>query len=567
MSIILGINGWEEQGHDASACLLIDGVLKSFYEEERFTRKRYSFDSLPINSIAACLDRNNLNPNDIDVITMGWDMPKRYELANIPFPYTNKELLVKLFPKELYDEIDHKSLPQITYVPHHMAHAASSYYASDYKESAVLVLDGQGEDTSGFYGKAKNGKISISKTIPTEFSLGYFVESACVFLGLKSFDAGKLMGLAAHGTPKYAFESIVLTKDGYSVEGMNVEQNTSSLDSQQPISNWWLSYFKELYPEYQVSKTAYFDKQRGKIESTLELNTFAKDFAASVQQALENVVLHMVDLAVKASGSKNLCYSGGVALNCSANGRILAENHAENLYIQPAANDAGVSLGAALYLQNKDSKKQKKINGSHCYFGSTFTDEEIEQELKRLRVSYTREDDVAKRAAQAIQNGKVVAWFQGEMEVGPRALGHRSILANPALPEMHELLNVIKSREQWRPLAPSVLEEHIYDLFEKACISPFMLLTHNVKDEWKSKIPAIVHVDGTTRYQSVSKKTNPQYHKLISHFHKLTGIPIILNTSFNIGGEPIVNSPYDAVRTVFSSEVDYLAIGSFWVEK
>jgi carbamoyltransferase len=337
-------------------------------------------------------------------------------------------------------------------------------------------------------------------------------------------------------------------------------------DHQTPIVNAWLKILQQRFPDHQPTFSSHYDALKGKTISTLELDTFSKDLAASAQKALETVILHVVKNLVTETGCRDLAYAGGVALNCTTNGRLLAENYVDHLYVQPAANDAGASLGAALHVALQKTPQHFPAM-DHCYYGPAFTDQEIESELKRLKIAYTKPASITKKTAQALSQGKVIAWFQGRAEVGPRALGNRSILANPAIKEMHHLLNVIKSREQWRPLAPSVLEEDIEQLFDKACPSPFMLLTHTVKPEWQEKIPAIVHVDGTTRYQSVSRQSNPKYHELITEFKKLTGLPIVMNTSFNTGGEPIVTTPEQAIKTFFTSEMDYLVLGNFWVAK
>ncbi len=564
---ILGVNGWKTQGHDASACLIKDNQILSFVEEERFIRKRYAFDVFPIHAIKYCLEQHNLTIGDIDVVVYGWDKPGLYKAAGLKYPFPNdKGLLKELFPFNLSEINDLKRLPKIQYVPHHIAHAASAFRVSGFDKSSILVLDGQGEFGSGALGYSDGGQIEFFKTFPIEYSLGYFIEAACTFIGLRSSDAGKLMGLAAHGKPVYEFPEIVLDNTGYSIVGLDSVEQKGQLDKQKPIQEFWLNSFSKRFPKEKIDKKFSFSKKTGKVQEELLLSQFSKDFAASVQKALENTVLHLVSVLVQKTGNRNVAYSGGVALNCIANGRILTEKYADSLYIQPAANDAGVSLGAALEVayENGEAGFPKM---DHSYWGVSYSDEEIEEELQRLKIPHTQVSDIALKTARAVADGKIVGWFQGRMEIGPRALGSRSIVANPSISEMHRTLNVIKSREQWRPLAPSVIGNRAKEYFDDACDSPFMLLTHYVTKNKRAEVPAIVHVDGTARYQSVYKHNSPLYYRLIEEFNKLTGIPIVLDTSFNIGGEPIVTTPEQAIKTLYTSEIDCLAIGSYWVEK
>jgi carbamoyltransferase len=563
--VVLGVNGWESKGHDASACLLINDKIVSFVEEERFTRKRYAYDVFPINAIKYCLEVNKLSLEDINYLAYGWDMPRLYKLNDLKYHYSDKKLIEMLFPNKLYPQERYDNLPKLIYVKHHLAHAASAYYVSGFKDASILVLDGQGEDSSGMLGVGRRGEIIILKKIPIQYSLGYFMEAACVFLGLRTSDAGKLMGLAGHGKPIFNFSEFKLTKEGYEV-GRAKKKLEKGRDQQEMVIKFWLKRFNEKFPQFKPVKMGRFNRLTGLSTEELIMSDFSKNFAASVQKELETVILHLASNLIKKTGEKKLVYAGGVALNCTTNGRIISEGYAEDLYIQPAANDAGVSLGAALHVAYAKGKFNFKPMQT-CYYGPEFTDREIEQELKRLKVFYRKERNISRKTAKEISTGKVVAWFQGKMEVGPRALGSRSIVANPMLKEMHSIVNTIKSREQWRPLAPSVTEEDIDKFFEKAHKSPFMLFTHAVNNEYREKIPAVIHADGTTRFQSVSRKVNKNYYNLIDEFGKITGVPIILNTSLNIGGEPIVMTPKQALAAFYNSPIDCLAIGNFWIQK
>lgn len=561
---MLGVNGWNNKGHDASACLLINSKIASFVEEERFIRKRYAYDVFPVNAIKYCLEENKISLQDINCIAFGWNMPKMYKLNGLKFPYPKKELISLLFPKKMYPYSSFKKLPELIYIDHHLAHASSAYRVSGFKNASILVLDGQGEDASGMFGIGKNGKIKILKKFPIQYSLGYFMEAACVFLGFKTSDAGKLMGLAAYGKPIYKFKEFAPTPDGYKVKSIN--KPNKGRDQQEEIVAFWLNIFKNRFSQTPVEKKVRLDKFKKLTVEDLEFSEFGKNFASSVEKTLEDVVLHLVSVLVKKTGERKMAYAGGVALNCITNGKMLSEGYLDEIYIQPAANDAGVSLGAALEFAYKKEEINFKMMDK-CYFGPNFSDEEIEQILKKLKVIYKKEINISKKTAIAISDGKIVGWFQGKMEVGPRALGARSILANPMLEKTHKIVNIIKSREQWRPLAPSVTEEDIDIFFEKAHKSPFMLFTNFVKEEYRKKIPAIVHVDGTTRFQSVSRKNNLDYYNLIKEFGKITGFPIVLNTSFNIDGEPIVMTPEHALKTFYSSSIDFLALENFWISK
>jgi carbamoyltransferase len=563
-SVILGLNGWMERGHDASACLMVNDKIVAFAEEERFTRKRYSYDSLPILSTAFCLAKAKVGVDDIDTVVWGWDMPKTYKMRRGKFLLSQKEILGNIFPKDLYQ---YKTLPKLEFVNHHLAHAASAYRVSGFNDASILVLDGQGEDSSGTLAFGKNGDIKVVGKIPISFSLGYMMEAACKFLGLRTSDAGKLMGLAGHGKKASVFDNLVLNKNGYSFKKFATDTRLigGELDEQGKVIEQWLKYFRSKY-DFNIKRETVFNISKGILTTKIDFDQKHKDFALSVQKTLEEVVMHLAKLIISRSGSRNLVIAGGIGLNCTTNGRLVAEGLVDGLFVQPAANDAGVSMGAALETSYTLYKKHpKKLD--HIYLGPSYSDKQIEKELQRLKIPYKNIKDIHKIAAKALSEGKVVAWFQGKMEGGPRALGNRSILANPKLRNMHNVVNEIKSREDWRPLAPSILEESVSDYFETGAISPFMLQTHRVRKERISEIPAVVHDDSTARYQSVSKKTNSKYHALIKEFYRLTRTPVVMNTSLNIGGEPLVCTPEQTVKTFYLSAIDCMAIGNFWITK
>ncbi|RMD77551.1 hypothetical protein D6810_00660, partial [Candidatus Dojkabacteria bacterium] len=498
-SVILGINGWMERGHDASACLLINEEIAAFAEEERFTRKRYSYNSLPINAIAYCLEEGKVSVDEIDKVVYGWNMPKTYKVRGGKFPFSGKQLLEQLFPPNLYE---YTNLPPLEFIDHHLAHASSSYRLSGFDEASILVLDGQGEDCSGTLAYSKDGEIKIIAKIPISFSLGYMMEAACKHIGLRTSDAGKLMGLAGHGKKADIFDNIVLNETGYLIKDFASDKSLikDTIDEQEQVISQWEKYFSEKYP-LRIVKKSKFNSLKGSLVTEIDYNQNCKDFAYSVQKTLEEVVVHLVKYLVSKTDCRDLVIAGGIGLNCTTNGRLISEGVIDNLFVQPAANDAGVSIGAALEIAYRDfGYKFNRLE--NIYLGPRYTDQQILKTLNSFKISYKKVKDIYKIAAKALSEGKIVGWFQGRMEGGPRALGNRSILANPKIKDMHDIVNKIKSRENWRPLAPSILEECVNDYFEGASPSPFMLQSHRVRKEKVKEIPAVVHKDLTARYQS-----------------------------------------------------------------
>lgn len=564
-TVILGLNGWFERGHDASACLVSGNRIIAFAEEERFTRKRYSYDLLPILATAYCLQEARLSVNDIDYVVYGWNLPKAYKMRRGKFPFTNRQILELIFSKSLYK---YNKLPKLEFVDHHLAHASSSYRTSGFKEASILVLDGQGEDVSGTLAYGKDGVIKVISKIPISFSLGYMMEGACKYLGLNTSDAGKLMGLAGHGQNEKIFNNIALNESGYSITGFPEDKDIikNSLDEQEKVIQLWRNYFLSRYPLY-VKKISSFDPLKGNFVNKSSFNQAHKDFAFSVQNTLEEVVIHLAKTLIGKTGCKNLVIAGGIGLNCTTNGRIISENVVDDLYVLPAANDAGVSIGASLEKAHQIDEYSNSKRIEHIYLGPRYSNLQIKKVLDELKISYKRSNEIHKLAAQSLAKGKIVGWFQGRMEGGPRALGNRSILANPKIKGMHDAVNGIKSRENWRPLAPAVLEEFRKDYFERGTYSPFMLQNHKVVKEKAKEIPAVVHANLTSRYQSVKKDSNKKFYMLIKEFYKLTGIPVVLNTSFNIGGDPLVCTPEQAIKTFYLSAIDCLAIGDYWIMK
>jgi len=561
---ILGINGWIERSHDASACLIHDGKLVAMAEEERFVRKKHAYDHVPINASLYCLMEAGITLDEVDYIAWGWDYKRHFELRGLEWNYSDTELAEILFPKQYFRW---NKVPRIVMIPHHLAHAASAFRMSNFDESAILVLDGQGEHSSTTLAYGSGNSIEIIRSFPIAYSLGYFYEAINAHIGFRSDDSGKTMGLAAYGTPRFHFDNIRLSAQGYEVLlPRKVELGRCGLlDEQNQLMKAWRSILEQKVGPINTPMYS-FSELKGRLEPIPEISQTYKDLAASAQKVLEDIIVHLAKVLVSETGCRNLCIAGGVGLNCVANSRLIHERIIDDIFIQPAANDAGVALGAALELYANLGFESRVPLLTVCW-GPSFSNEEIEKILESCKLRYEFVDDIAKRAATLIANNKIIGWFQDRMEFGPRALGARSILADARDKRMLARVNKLKSREFWRPLAPSILDEKRADYLVDPYPSPFMLLTFDVKHDKRDEVPAIVHIDGTTRPQTVKAHIQPLYWRVIKEFEELTSIGLVLNTSFNGGGEPIVCTPLDAIRTFFSTEMDYLIMGNFLIKK
>ncbi len=547
--------------HDSSACLVRDAELLFAVAEERLSRAKHD-PRFPHRAIKACLDFAGLRPDQLDEICFGWSPPhasyvhdlKCYLLGKQPITYLNVLNSTRHFLSMWHQgggasRFRHHFGPtraRVRFVHHHLAHAISAYAYSGFDDATVVVMDGRGawEATSVWYGHA--GRLDHVETIPWPNSLGLFYAEFTHYLGFQKYsDEWKVMGLAPYGGPGVNLrEFIVPDDDPYWVNARRLAEGAST-----DVSGIEPRLGPRRAPES-------------------EIDARHKDIAFAVQDACERAMLTVVRLAIEKTRCRNLCLAGGVALNSKANGKIMASGLVDAIFIQPASADDGVALGAALAPYLDHGKRLPVAPMRHAYLGPESTDAEIEAVLSTYKLRWTRLADPAKTAAQLLAAGKILGWFQGRMEFGPRALGSRSILADPRDPEMNAKVNsAVKFREWWRPFAPSLLAEAAGDYLEQATDSPFMLLTNPVKPEKRSVIPAVTHVDGSARPQTVEQKVNPLYWRLIREFGDLTGVPVVLNTSFNLRGEPIVSSPTDAVRTFFSSGMDALVMGAFLVEK
>jgi len=557
--LTLGIN--YSQMHDSSACIVRDGELLFAVAEERISRVKHDA-RFPRNAIAACLEFAKVRAEQLDEVCFGWQTAgpvfrhdlKCYAAGKMPLTYLTGLNSTLHFLSMWHQQSGAKKFQQqfgptrakMRFVDHHLAHAISAYGYSGFGEAAVVVMDGRGawEATSIWHGRG--GRLEHILTIPFPDSIGFFYSGFTEFLGFQpNSDEWKVMGLAPYGQPGVELSGFIDVKTmPYRVAARQIAGNGTT----------FLAKANALLGAPRVPES--------------EIDERHKNIAYAVQDACETAMMNVVKLAIEKTRCRNVCLAGGVALNSKANGKILASGMVEKFFVQPAASDDGVALGAALapYLDNNGKLPDKPMR--HGYWGPCFNDEEIESALRTYKLRYTRLSDPAVAAAELLSRGKILGWFQGRMEFGPRALGSRSILADPRDPEMNaKVNNAVKFREWWRPFAPSLKKEAAGEYLESANDSPFMILTAQVRAEKRSMIPSVTHVDGSARPQTVEKEINPLYWRLLDEFGKRTGVPVIMNTSFNLRGEAIVHTPTDAIRTFFSSGMDGLVIGSFQVEK
>jgi carbamoyltransferase len=557
--ITLGLN--YTRMHDSSACIIRNGVLLFAVAEERLSRIKHDA-AFPRLSIQACLDFAGVRAQDVDEVCFGWSTAgagfrhdlKCFATGQLPFSYLNLVTTTSHFLTMSHQRGGAKRFTQhfgesrakFRFVDHHLAHAISAYAFSGFSDSAVVVMDGRGawEATSIWHGR--NGRLDHILTIPFPDSVGYFFSEITEFLGFqRNSDEWKVMGLAPYGQPGVDLSAFIDPQaDPYRVHVKKLVAHGG-----EPFAEMIKLLGPMRVPESDITD-------------------HHKNVAYAAQDACELAMMSVVRYALQKTGSKNLCLAGGVALNSKANGKIAASGLVEKFFVQPAASDDGVALGAALapYLDNNGKLPNHAIR--HAYLGPAFTDAEIEPVLRTYKLRYQKLEDVAPAVAELLSQGKIIGWFQGRMEFGPRALGSRSILADPRDPEMNgKVNNAVKFREWWRPFAPSFKKEAAPEYLESSYDSPFMILTAQVRPEKRDIIPSVTHVDGSARPQTVEKEINPLYWRLIDEFGKRTGVPVIMNTSFNLRGEAIVHTPTDAIRTFFSSGMDALCIGSFLVEK
>lgn len=590
---ILGISAFY---HDSAAAIIVDGDIVAAAQEERFTRKKHD-ESFPVNAIEYCLNEAKTDLNNIDYIVF-YDKPfLKFErlletyLAFAPkgFPSFMKAIPIwlkeKLFQKKLIMDELKEYAPDVDWEnkllfgEHHLSHAASAFFPSPYEEAVVLTMDGVGEWATTSVAIGKGNSLKVMKEIHFPHSLGLLYSAFTYYCGFK-VNSGeyKLMGLAPYGDPKYTdiiYDNLIDLKEDGSFR-LNME---------------YFDYCTGLKMVNKKFEALFGEPAR---DAEAELTQKHMDIAASIQKVTEEIVLRIARSLRKEYNIPNLCLAGGVALNCVANGKVLKEKVFENMWIQPASGDAGGALGAALcgyYLYNDNKRKVGKGDAMKGgYLGPDFSQKEIEKRLKKSKAKFTvlNDNEIIEETAKAVANGAAIGWFQGRMEFGPRALGGRSILGDPRSDKMQKLLNLkVKFRESFRPFAPSVLREDVANWFEISDDSPYMLIVADVKKEKtkkmtaqqeklfgieklnvaRSDIPAVTHVDYSARVQTVHKDTNKRYYDLISNFKKQTGCPVIINTSFNVRGEPIVGTPEDAFRCFMGTGIDVLVVGNCFMRK
>ncbi len=560
---ILGISCYY---HDSGAALVQDGKLIAASEEEKFNRKKH-YQDYPELAIEYCLKKGGITVKDLDYVGF-------YEKPLVKF---NRilECILGTWPKSYGAWL--KALPlwlghrlrigneiqqklgidkEILYCQHHLSHAASCFLVSPYEEAAVITADGVGEWTTTAWGVGRGTSIEMEKELRFPHSVGLLFSAITAYLGFRVNDAEwKVMGLAPYGKPTYLekFREIVDVKDDGSIR-LNLDYFAHTYSTTRTISDKWADLFGQ--------------PQRPK---ETELSDFHRDIAHSGQKMVEEIMLKMATHVHKTTGMDDVCLAGGVGLNCVANWRILKESGFKNIFIQPAAGDSGGALGTAFYIHNTVLGNERTFRMDHAFWGPEFNNDEIREALDQANAQYELiedEDELLLRSAQLIADGKVIGWFQGRLEFGPRALGSRSLVGDPRSNKMKDVINAkVKFREAFRPFAPSVLKEKAHEYFEmpEGMDAPYMLLVPKVRKEKHSVIPAVTHEDGTGRVQTVTDEHHGRYYRLIKKFGELTGVPVVINTSFNVRGEPIVCTPRDAYNTYVNTGIDILVAGNYVV--
>lgn len=559
---ILGIGGYS---HDSSAALVVDGALVAAVDEERLTRVKHQ-GGVPHKAVAYCLEAAGLSSDDIDHI--GCYMRPGLRIGR-RLPYR----LTQVFRSPVYSagfmayELAHNALyvhgmrglrgrkTRLHFMEHHPAHAASAFLVSPFERAALLTIDYIGEYAVTWTGIGEGTKIRCLRRVHYPNSLGVFYSAITDYLGfLRASDEYKVMGLASYGEPEYYedFRRLIRVRpDGW----YDIDLSWAAWHY---LPGSRCGYFSKKFVDR-------FGPPRKKGEA---IERRHQNIAASAQRILEEAVLSLAKRLQADTRLKHLCMAGGVALNCSMNGRLRRETPFEDIYVQPAAGDDGIAIGAAFQLHHQITGAPRAFEMTHALWGPEYGNAEIERFLEMAKLPYECPADVEERTAELLAAGKIVGWFQGRMEFGPRALGARSILADPTRGDMKDLLNrYVKHREDFRPFAPSVLEERAGEYFSGCSRSPFMLFVYPVAAEKRAAVPAITHIDGTARVQTVLRAAQPRYYRMIEAFERRRGAPMVLNTSFNVMGEPIVCTPADAVRCFYSTGIDALVMGDYVLEK
>lgn len=571
---ILGLNAFHA---DSSACIFGDGELIAAIEEERFSRIKH-WAGFPVEAIKFCLNEAGISIAEVDHITIGRDpnenitrkllhiFNNKPDFSTILDRYKNSRSIggIKRNLAESLNVLAEQISAQIHHLEHHRSHLASAFYPSPYGNAALLSIDGFGDFTSTMIGIGEKNSITVLDKVYFPHSLGVFYTAFTQFLGFNKYgDEYKIMGLAPYGNPKYVeqMKDILL----FTVDGL-FKLNTKYFRHQKTgVEMNWNGGEPFIGKLYSDNLMELFGQPRAENEIT----SLHVDIAASVQKITEELIFHIVNNLFRKTRLENLCIAGGVAQNSVANGKIYKRTPFKNIYIPPAGHDAGISIGSAMYLHHQKLKLPRMNPMYSAAMGSKFSNEDMEKILQQKNISYQRlsDEEINKKVADCIISGGVVGWFQGRAEFGPRALGHRSILADPRRADAKDLLNEkIKRRESFRPFAPSVLIEFVAEYFEREDYVPFMEKVFEVRKDKRNIIPAVTHVDGTGRLQTVDKDLEPKFYELISSFHQKTGVPVLLNTSFN-ENEPIVNSPEEALDCFLRTKMDMLILENCMVTR
>ncbi len=534
--------------HDAGAALLVDGKIVAAAEEERFVRIKSGLGCLPIKSISACLKEAGLSIKDIDLV------------AHCGNTFDDLEGRIDLYLRHYFGHA-----PKIALYNHQRCHLAQAYYASPFAEAMILSYDGHGDSLSGALGIGRGNKIEVLEERGMGSSLGLFYSTMTSYLGFETLDSEyKVMGLAPYGKPTVDLSPFLsvdrtdYTIDFSFIRGKERERTLLGAGGAEPpvvsrFEPWYTNKLVEL-----LGRPARRDDE--------PFDQFYRDVAHATQRQFEKAVVSLVTRLHEKTGLRKLAIGGGCALNCTANYVISKLPFIDEIYVPPAVSDRGISLGAALVAAAEHGEVPRGM--SHAYLGPTYRRDQIEEALKLSNISYEEIQSPAADAAERLARGEIIGWFQGRSEYGPRALGARSILADPRRAEMKDEINRrVKFREEFRPFAPAVKESSAGKIFKLLAASPFMTMAVEVQPAWRDKIPAVTHIDGTARVQTVNAHTAPDFHDLLDEFEKLTGVPVLLNTSFNIKGEPIVETPLNAIATFAASGIDTLYVGPFRIVK
>jgi carbamoyltransferase len=565
--IILGLNAFHG---DASGAVLRDGQLVAALEEERLNRIKH-WAGLPVLAAKACLE--GAQPDHIaisrdpkahlkDKLLRAVVRPQQW--LNLTSRATNSVRIAQVGEVLAAEGIVPRDASQVHFVEHHRAHLASAFFASAFEEAAVISIDGFGDFSSVMWGVGKGNQIEVRGSVSFPHSLGIFYTAFTQFLGFPKYgDEYKMMGLSAYGEPRFAEQVRRLIRTERDQCRLNLDYFTHHSKG---VEMTWYAGEPVLGAVFSHKMAEEFGESRA---PRSEIQQRDMDLAASVQSVLEENYFALLNFVQRQTGAAAVCLAGGVALNCVANGMIFERTNFRDVYVQPAAHDAGTSIGAALYVQHQELKLPRCFEMRHVYYGPEYSDGEVLRALEAAECKYHRlaEDDLIGHTVEAIARGKIVGWFQGRMEFGPRALGNRSILADPRRKDMKEILNSrVKYREPFRPFCPSILAERVGEYFETDYPSPFMVMAYKIKPKHRERIPAVTHGDGTGRLQSVEREVNPRYWKLIHKFEEVTGVPVLLNTSFN-ENEPIVQTPAQAIDCFLRTRMDVLSIGGFALHK